>query len=180
MKIIDKLRLRTAKKKLIIELEHLHRDAKSTNFDEIKSVGLLYYLPDEETYKTVESFVEKLNSHKIKTRVVAFHDGKIKPHYFIPKLQQDIITQKSTGFNLKPTGIFVNDFINEPFDLLIDLSLNCHYPLLHLAAMSKAHMKVGRHTDLHEKIFDFMFTVNENISLSEYIELLIHYLKKIN
>ena len=180
MKIIDNIRLRIAKKNLASELENLKRDVRSTDFDSVRSVGILYYLPDEDTYKTLEMLVEKFNSAKIKTRVVAFHDGKITPHYFIPKLQQDIITKSSVGFNLKPTGLFVNDFINEPFDLLIDLSLECYYPLLHLAAMSKAHMKVGRHTDLHEKIFDFMFTVNNDIPLSEYIDLLIHYLKKIN
>lgn len=180
MKIIDNIRLRVAKKNLISELENLQRDVKSSGYDSLKSVGILYYLPDEDTYKTLESFIEKLNASKIKSRVVAYHDGKLTPHYFIPKLQQDIITRKTVNFNLKPSGLFVNDFINEPFDLLIDLSLECYYPLLHLAAMSKAHMKVGRHTDLHEKIFDFMFTVNNDIPLSEYIDLLIHYLKKIN
>ena len=180
MKIIDNIRLRIAKKNLTSELEHLKRDVRSSDFKDVRSIGLLYFLPDESTYKTIESLVEQLSALKIRTRIVAYHNGKITPHYFIPKLQQDIITQKSIGFNLKPTGIFVNDFINEPFDVLIDLSLSCHYPLLHLAAMSKAHMKVGRHTELHEKIFDFMINVNDDISLPEYIELVIHYLKKIN
>lgn len=156
------------------------RTRKPINLLEAKTISLLYYLPDEETYKLVESLVAKLSELKVKVRVVAYTPLKFIPHYFIPKLQQDIITQKDLSWTKKPTKAFVADFLMEPFDILIDLSLQEHLPLLYLASLSKAGMKIGKHIEEHEKFYDLMIAVTGETGIEEFYSHIMHYLEKIN
>ena len=110
------------------------RQQKQTNLQTARTVALLYYLPDEATYHIAETILSKLTKMNLKVRVVCYTDLKIIPHYFVPKITQDIITAKDVNLLYQPQKPFVKEFINTDFDLLIDLSLNNYLPLLYCSA----------------------------------------------
>lgn len=150
------------------------------NMDTARSVALLYYLPDEATYKAAEIIAVRLNEMNLKVRIVCYTDQKIIPHYFIPKITQDIITVKDVNWRYQPQKPFVKDFLNNSFDLLIDLSLDEYLPLLYCAALSKSGLKVGRFQEDHQIFFDLMIHAGSDETIETFAEQVIHYLSRIN
>jgi hypothetical protein len=180
LKIIQNIREKFAKSSLQQQLHEMNRKQKQMNLNSASSVALLYYLPDETTYKIVETILFKLYELKLKVRVVCYTDLKITPHYFIPKITQDIITAKDLNWKFQPQKPFVKEFINTEYDLLIDLSLNNHLPLLYCAALSKAGLKVGRFQEDHQLYYDLMIHAAPDETIDSFASQVIHYLSRIN
>jgi hypothetical protein len=178
--IINNLRLRAGKHALAREFSHIHRSKKNCSIKTARSIGLLYYLADETTYHTIESFIQSLNDNKKKVRLICYTDAKIIPHYFIPKLAQDVVTAKDLNWYRKPVKGFVEEFIAEEFDLLIDLSLHDNFPLRYIAALSAALLKVGRFDETHTEYYDLMIQSSEETTLAEFIDQIDHYLNMLN
>ncbi len=156
------------------------RQQKQTNLQSARTVALLYYLPDEATYNIAETILNQLTKMNLKVRVVCYTDLKIIPHYFIPKITQDIITSKDVNLLYQPHKPFVKEFINTDFDLLIDLCLNNYLPLLYCSALSKAGLKVGRFQEDHELFYDLMIQAGQDETLDSFAAQVIHYLSRIN
>lgn len=156
------------------------RQQKQVNLKKARTVALLYYLPDEQTYVAVESIISKLNELNLKVRVVCYTDLKITPYYFIPKISQDIITVKDIDWKYQPKKPFVKEFVETEFDILIDLSLNDYLPLVYCAALSQAGLKVGRFQEDHELFYDLMIQAGPEETVESFSMQVIHYLSRIN
>ena len=180
MKLINNIRYRIARKNLEQEHRLLSRVRKPLNLDSAKYIALLYYIEDESSYKKIEELLKIFNDLNIKVKVACFTEQKIIPHYFIPKLLQDILTSKDINWYHFPVKPFVKDFLNEEFDILIDLSLKEYIPLLYLAANAKASLKIGRFEESHQHYYDLMIDLPTDASLEYFIEQVMHYLNKIN
>ena len=158
----------------------MHRIQKPVNLESARTVTILYYLPDEDTYKKVELILNSLNELNLKTRVVCYTDLKIIPHYFIPKITQDIITAKDINWRLQPQKPFVKEFIETEFDILIDLSLSDDLPLMYCTALSKAGLKVGRYSEDHQLFLDLMIHAGPDETIESFAKQVIYYLSMIN
>jgi hypothetical protein len=121
-----------------------------------------------------------LSEKGIKVKVACYTLQKFVPHYFIPKLLQDIFTFKEVNWKYIPVKPFVKDFLEEEYDILIDLSLLEHLPLLYLAANCKAGLKIGRFDENNQDFFDLMIELPANATLEYFIGQVTHYLNKIN
>jgi hypothetical protein len=180
LKIIKQLREKFAKSSLLKLVQEMSRQQKQTNLDNARTVALLYYCPDEATYKIVDTILAKLAELKLKVRVVCYTDLKIIPHYFIPKITQDVITAKDVNMLYQPQKAFVKEFIDTEYDILIDLSLDDHLPLLYCAALSKAGLKVGRFQEDHELFYDLMIHAAPDETIDSFATQVVHYLSRIN
>ena len=180
MKIIRHIREKFARSFLLQQLNEMERERKQINLDSARTLALLYYLPDEATYKIVESILSRLADINLKVRVVCYTDLKIIPHYFIPKISQDIITAKDINWRIQPQKPFVKEFINTEFDILIDLSLTDHLPLLYCAALSKARLKAGRFQEDHQLFYDLLIHAGPEETIESFAGQIIHYLSRIN
>lgn len=180
MKLINKIRYRLARRNIQSDHQKLIRIRKPSNLESAQYVALLYYLPDEDTYKKVEEFIKSLNELNIKVKVASYTDQKIIPHYFIPKLLQDIVTIKDINWYYQPVKAFVKDFLEEEFDILIDLSLHEQIPLQYLAVSSKAGLKIGRFDESNQEYYDLMIDIPTDAPIEYFISQVMHYLNKIN
>ncbi len=158
----------------------MDRQQKQINLLNAKTVALLYYLPDEAIYRDMETILSRLTKMNLKVKVVCYTDLKTVPHFFIPKISQDIITVKDVNLLYQPQKAFVKEFIDTEYDILIDLSLNDHLPLLYCAALSKAGLKVGRFQEDHQLYYDLMIHAVPDETLDSFAAQVIHYLSRIN
>jgi len=180
LKLIKNIREKFAKSFLVTQVTEMNRKQKQINLDSARTVALLYYLSDEAMYKTMESILSRLNDLNLKVRVVAYTDQKFYPHYFIPKISQDIITGKEVNWRYQPQKPFFEEFINTEYDILIDLSLDDHLPLLYCAALSKSGLKVGRFQEDHQEFYDLMIHAGPDETVDSFATQVIHYLSRIN
>ncbi len=140
-----------------------------------KNIGVIYELKDEASHNTVSNFVKSLQDNQKSVRAVGYIPGEVVPHYCIPKLSYDFYTRKNQNFYGKPNLPFVNDFLREDFDLLIDLSMNEIPSIYYLNCLAKASFKVGKRKE-HLECYDLMLQLSDNNTLDEFIELLKHYI----
>lgn len=180
MKIIQKIREKFARSFLLKQQHEMDRKQKQINLDSARTIVLLYYLPDEAAYTVAESIVGRFSEMNLKVSVVCYTDLKIVPHYFIPKISQNIFTAKDLSWRYHPQKPFVKDFIETEYDILIDLSLTDHLPLLYCAALSKAGLKVGRFQEDHLMFYDLMIHASAVETIDSFTGQVIHYLKRIN
>lgn len=161
-------------------MNEMKRSLKPINLENARTVAVLYYLPDEATYKIMESILGKLYELNLKVRVVAYTNQKFNPHYFIPKITQDILTAKDVSWRFQPQKAFIKEFIETEYDILIDLSLNDHLPLLYCAGLSRAGLKVGRFQEDHQLFYDLMIQTGPDETIDSFVTQVIHYLSRIN
>ena len=63
----------------------------------------------------------------------------------------------------------IQEFADEPFDMLIDLSMEVIFPLQYVLAKSTAKFKVGRQNDSSEDYYDLMINLDETHDVNDLI-----------
>ncbi len=153
---------------------NLHLQKPNASLSKVKTVGIII---DETYFFEKEQLIDLIVSKNIK-------EINIKVIVYNNKTRKSIVYARPTfsnnaiNFNGKIVSVIVNDFINEPFDLLISFYEEEKIPLLLITELSKATFKVGFATidkRLHHLIID---TNIENYKI--FVQELFKYLKILN
>ena len=91
----------------------------------------------------------------------------------------DFFTFQDLNYYAFPNNIIVRNFINESFDILIDLTANRVVPLKLILCFSKSSFKVGSFSNENKKFYDLMIETDPSNYL-EYVEHVFNYLKIFN
>jgi hypothetical protein len=158
----------------------VRRSRQIVNMKDVKTIGIIYDASEEASYTIVSNFVRTFQEDQKLVRTLGFVNYRRLPHYCFPKLSYDYFTRRDLNWYYKPVNLKVNEFVNEEFDVVIDLCMHHSFPLRYVAAMSKARLKVGRFGEKYSGIYDFMLNVDDTISLEDFIKEITHYLNIIN
>jgi len=180
VKLFTKLKVLAFERNLKKELGKIQREHHQFYVDEVETIGILYHLADEDTDKMITDFVVELRENDLKVTVLGLYKEKVIPNYYIQKLSSFLLTPKTINWFNKPKAPFVKSFIDEKFDLLIDLTMEDYQPLVYAGILSKAHFKTGRYTEKNAKYYDLMIHTEQVQTLAEFIEHVKHYLSKVN
>lgn len=180
MEFIDKIRQKCGVYFFKKSLSKLQRTKRIVNFSEAITIGLIYDASDEAVYNKVSNFICFLQDEKKTVKALGFVNYKNLPHYCFQKLSYDYFTLRDINWYFKPIHPRVKDFINEDFDILINVCLHECFVLSYITGLSEAKLKVGRYGEKYSGIYDFMLNVDNNISLDDYFKQIIYYLTIIN
>lgn len=180
MHFIDNIRQKFGNYFFLKDISKVSRNRNIINLDDARNIALVYDASDESTYAIVSDFVRFFQDNQKIVKAFGFVNYSHLPHYCFPKLSYDYITKSDLNWYFKPRNSKANDFINEEFDILINLCMDDCFPLKYLSGLSKAKFKVGKFDDKNDSIYDFMLNVDQNISLDLYFKEAIHYLSIIN
>jgi len=158
----------------------IKRSRRTINVAEAKTIGILYSFSDEEEYKIVNNYIKKWQDGNKKVRSIGFYSNKKTPYYFVQKLSCDLITTKNINWYGKPTSKFIESFINEPFDILINFSLKNNFTLQYISGLSQSGLKVGLFDSKNTDYYDLMFQIKDITDLNEYIHQILYYLTTLN
>lgn len=143
------------------------------------SVGILYNDVDEAFYKKIRSYVKLLHEQYDVQRVFALGyvdtTAKELPIYQVQKLEYMYFTKSDLNWHLKPV-VSLMHFIDEQFDVLIDLSTSPSLPLKYILKSSHASMKVGTPQAGTADSLDLMIDAKEGITPEEFWGQAIFYL----
>lgn len=180
MKLLDNFKQKSALKYLFANQHKQARIQKSVNLAKAKSIALLFEIADEQAYITAQKIAESFRTANQKIRVVCYSPYKIDPPFFIPKLQYEILNSTNRNWRYQPVKPFVKDFIEEDFDLVVNLNLNRDLTLLYLLVMSKASIKVGPYAEDLHGFYDLMVHATADETPETFAEQVIRYLNHIN
>jgi len=182
MQIIENIKDYFGKKR-VAKLLNLskNRTKKFYNLNEAKSVGLLMVVENESEYKQLQQFIKELKGDigVRKVKALVYYPKEDEPFYLQSKLSFDFFTPKDLNWKREPQKDVCQTFVEEQFDVLIDLSSSYCIPLRQLLAQSKSLFKVGRYTPENEPFYDFMIS-SEQDSFQTFTKEVVKYLTTIN
>ena len=96
------------------------------------------------------------------------------------KLEYDFFSTKQLNWFGKPTSMIIQNFINEKYDVLLDLNINDHFSLKYISALSKADFKVGKFSTLGVEIYDMMIDSDNTKTLKYFLKQVDIYITMLN
>jgi len=180
MSLFAKIRLFFLNRTINKERRKLIRKVQVFNLEQAKSIAIVYNGTTENDFNRAAGLIRHLNAQGKMVKSIGLVLHKDKPHYLPPKLSYDYITLKELNWYKKPQGQFVEEFMEYPFDILINLDLALHDSLRYVVSLSKAKFKIGLYNEPYKDIYDFMLEGIEPTKISLFIKELLHYLEIFN
>ena len=159
------------------EMRGHKRNPRTLSFDEAKRIGIVYEATEEKNYELVKNLVKDLRDQKKDVLALGYVDLKELPAMRFAKLGLDFFTKKDLTWYMKPNHPMVSKFIQQDFDILINLDIEKCFPVNYVAALTKANFKIGRYDKKNSHFCDFLIKTDENTSLKQFIEHVNHYLR---
>ncbi|HLN74839.1 MAG TPA: hypothetical protein VK205_16225 [Prolixibacteraceae bacterium] len=149
------------------------REKQVNNLDTAKTAGVLWMTDQKETFGKIQ---DRLNKAGIKTNGLCYFPVRSA------KIPEGIngFTRRQTNFWTEvPSAQLVDNFIHQKFDLLIDLTVNKHFPLVYVAALSEANFKIG-YSGSTQNYFDLNIVFQTQPDAEQLAEQILYYLTRIN
>jgi hypothetical protein len=162
----------------LVSVMRRNREVKSLN--DSTTIGILFDPVVQEDYELVKKYVTYLKEMKKKVKALGFYDQKDIPQSTYSKLEFDYFSQKDLNWQLRPSGVIVENFIKEEFDILIDLNIKEHFPLFYISSLSHARYKVGSNAAKDTSIYDMLIGTGNEKGLKPLLRNMDTYLLMLN
>jgi hypothetical protein len=182
VKIIEDIRIKAGQRNIAKSLRNQDRKVQVCNLRDAHSVALLLKIVEKSDLLEVQKFAKFLKGEfgTRKVFILGYYDAKKDfPEYLQAKVDFDFFTRDDLDWKGTPTGIVVDNFSEENFDILIDMNNYYNVPLRHMLAVSNAKLIVGRFSEENKPFFDIMLSTNRD-NFEEYCNQLVKYLTMIN
>lgn len=156
------------------------RTVKAINIKQAKSIGIVYLASDEETNDLVKRYVKYLKDYKMKIQTLGYYVEKELPYDVNTKLEFDFITKKDLNIRLEPKCPMADNFVNEKFDLLIDVSIKENEVIRYLVHHSVASFKVGAANLPYSNLFDLTIVLKPEEGVRQLMKNIDKYLHELN
>ncbi len=142
------------------------------------SFGLLLDASQPDDRTTVLQFAELLRRDGHRVRMLGYAGGKGEGL----SISFDVFTSTDlTRFSKIPKSSLAEAFMDQPFDVLINMSIKTnHKPLEYISAVSRAVFRIGPwYPDQHNNPYDLCVDSGSSPTLKQWIHELMHTLQKI-
>ena len=180
MKFIEDIRIKIGNYFLEKDSSQLNRNRAIYNLEDAKTFGILFDSSNMEDIELVKKYVTYLKEMHKKVKVIGYYSTEIIPEFTYSKLEYDFFSRKELNWYFKPSGNFVEDFIAEEFDVLLDLNVYDQMPLKYISSLSKAKFKVGKFSMEKNNIFDMMIEKEDSKGFKYFLRQVDTYMTMIN
>jgi hypothetical protein len=144
-------------------LKNRKRKVVSCSIDNAKKIGIIFNATHQVSFEIVKELVKNLSKNRKSIEVLGFVDSKHLIDHYLYRKGFDFFTQNQLNWYYKPKSENIDKFINKPFDILLDLSLDDPFPIRYILACSEAKFKAGRYSEDQEHL-DFMIDIEKEKS----------------
>jgi hypothetical protein len=177
--LIENIKTIYANRQIKSEAKNVSRQKAVCNIDDAKTVGIVFPFNSKEDFELLKKYVLYLRELKKKVKAIGYYKTKEEPNIQYSKVDYDLFSKKSHNWYGKPTDHIVTNFIDEEFDIMIDVNPDNDAVITYIAAMSKAKFKVGRFEE-NDFIHDLMFESPKEKGLKYFLRQVDTYLAMIN
>jgi len=178
--LIENAKNYIARRSLQKEYQAIRRQKANVSLEQARNIGVLYAISDEETYKTIHTFLKSLKTESRSVIALGFLNDKKVPTFLHQGVYNSIITLNDVNWFGKPVNQYVRNFFREKFDIFLNISTSDHFPLLYISACVNASMKVGKYQEAHTEYYDLMIKTADDTSQKELIDTMLYYIEMIN
>jgi len=156
------------------------RNKSVINYEDAKSISLVYNATSEQEHLDVLSFGRSLQQQGKLVRAIAYVGYRHLPHYCNPTLSWDFFTLKEVNWFKRPDSIHIREFLKVETDIMIYLDQDGLLPLEYIAGVARSKYKTGPYNEKFKDIFDLMIDIKEKVNVNDLIRQIVFYLKMIN
>ena len=179
MSVIDNIKKKLAISKINSDAKLVARTKAVFNIEDAKTIGIIFQHTTSEDFELLKKYVLYLRELKKKVKVIGYYVTKDEPSLQYSKVDYDFFGKKSHNWFGKPTDHIVTNFIEEEYDILIDLNFQRESVLTYVAANSRAKFKVGQ-LEENDMIHDLLIDAPTAKGLKFFLRQVDTYLAMIN
>jgi hypothetical protein len=181
MELFKEIRLKIGTNNLAKKLARKTRKAYYTNIGQVKTIALIWDASRTTDFAGLSRFHQKMHERNIDVKILGYFSGKELPDQYTAIRYLTCIRKKEINLIYQPDSSEVNTFINNRFDVLIDINFNNLFPLGYITALSNAAFKVGLfESETGDTPYDLMMEIKKPVDLDNYLNQIIQYLEMIN
>jgi len=160
MKWADNIKARIGRQRLADMTGSANRKINLCTLSEAKSIGIIYDATEYISFEIVRDLVKQLSHNSISIMVLGYVESKKLIDHYLYRKGFNFFCKTDLNWYYKPVSSQTDQFINEPFDILINLSLDYKFPIHYICSASKATFKTGRYS-LTDTSLDFMIDIEK-------------------
>ena len=169
-------------KRIIRELKETPREKKIDNIEEVKCIGVICRLDDEQNWNILHHFAKVMENQGKQVHIIALLK-KDQQLDFVVTHQATHIVRTKTDFNLwgLPNYEAIRPFVEQSYDLLIDTIGEENFFSQYIALRTTASLKVVYATPAEDpsEVFDLIIRGDGQVELKGFFNNIIEYLSMI-
>ena len=142
------------------KIRSLDRKVHACNLGNARQIGIIYNATEYISFEIIRDLVRTLSEKSEKVSVLGYVDSKKLIDHYLYRKGFDFFSRSDLNWYYKPISPAAVQFMNEPFDLLMDLSLDDHFPIRYITSVSPSTFKAGRFMPEDETL-DFMIDIEK-------------------
>ena len=180
MELFKKIRLNIGKSILSKKVVRLKKKVYYSNFSQVKSIGIVWDASRPIEFTSLTKFYQKMHELKIEVKIFGYYPGKNLPDQYTAIRYLTCIKKDEINTFYHPVSSETNEFINNPFDILIDINFEKQFPLKYVTSLSIARLKIGLFDqEPAETPLDLMLEIKNPVDIENYLIQIIYYLEMI-
>jgi len=180
MEIFKKIRLKIGKAILLKKVVRIKKKVYYSNFSQVKSIGIVWYASRPIEFPSLTKFYQKMHELKIEVKIFGYYPGKNLPDQYTAIRYLTFIRKNEINTFYHPVSSETKKFINNPFDILIDINFEKQFPLKYVTSLSMARFKIGLFDhEPAETPFDLMMEIKNPVDIDNYLIQILYYLEMI-
>lgn len=181
MELFKNIRLGIGQSLLRKKVCNTRRKVAYTNLDSVKKIGIVWDASQTNDFICLSKFYQKMQDRNIDVSILGYFAGKTLPNQYTANRYLRCIRKEEVSFFYLPVSHDASSFIENRFDVLIDLNFKNLLPLKYLSSLSNAAFKVGLYDpDKSDSVFDLMMELKKPVEVDNYLTQILLYLEMIN
>ena len=168
--------------KLIMKrrLKSIRRHKKFNNLHNAHKIGIVWDGSNTDDFEAITTFYQDMQKINIQVDIVCYFPKTVLPDKYTAIRYLSCIKKPDLNFFCIPRSDDINEFINTPYEILIDININNHFPIKFITVLSRAEFKVGSESSDYSDMLDMTINISRKNDLVYYLEQVKYYLEMIN
>lgn len=181
MELFKKTRLKIGKAILTKKIARTKRKVHYSDISEVKKIGIVWDASKSREFISLSRFHQKMSEKNIEVKVFGYFPGKNLPDQYTAIRFLTCIKYDEINFFYHPVSPESTIFIQQRFDVLIDINFDKLLPLRYISSLSNAGFKVGLfESGGTNSPFDLMMEIKTPVDVDNYLGQILQYLEMIN
>jgi hypothetical protein len=146
----------------------------------VKKIGIVWDASDSSDFVHLSEFHQKMDKRNIESMIFGYFPDKHLPDAYTAIRYLTCIRKNDINLFYCPVTTDTDSFIDERFDILIDINFKNLFTLKYVSSLSCAGFKVGLYEDdKTETPFDLLMDIKNPVQIEDYLNQAMKYLEMI-
>jgi hypothetical protein len=180
MELFKNTRLKIGITFLEKKLTGTKRKVHYSNISSVRKIGIVWDASRTDEFASLTKFFHKMSDRNIEVRILGYFPGTNLPDQYTAIRYLSCLRRNEINFFYQPVSSESTAFINNHFDILIDINFRKLFPLYYITCLSKAGFKVGlAESETGNSPFDLMMEIKAPVNIDNYLNQTLQYLEMI-